>query len=997
MSRITLNKWMLVLTCIILSSFSLQAQDDILKVMSYNILNFPSSSGETRTTDFKDIVHHTNPDVILIQELKSSAGATDLVNAVNTNGITYYQRDPNFQSYLGLGNMLIYNADKITLLASTEIPSYPRGHTHYHAFLNDPDLACHQDTTFIELFSVHFKASSGSSNESTRADNANDLVDYIDLLPTTSNIIVGGDFNIYSPSETAYDILTLPANVMPLTDPMGGWVRNSSSYVDMYTQSTRSGTNTGGNGGATGGLDDRFDFQFIGDNIQSGAEGLTYMNNSYEVVGNDGNHFNLAIIEGSANTAVPANIAQALFNMSDHYPVLTQIEVDYPNTNLAVTGLNTTNIMTSTATANWNVVSSAISYNVQYRPVGSSTWTTTSAASNTTNLSGLAACTEYEFQVQVVCSGGNTSAFSNSSTFTTATQTPTGLAANNVTAAAADMNWNVSTSASSYNIQYRPVGASTWNTQSTTNTTYILAGLTPCTDYECQIQVVCGSGASSSFTAPITFSTSALIPNALSAINVTDNSADFSWSAVTNAASYNINYRVVGTSTWTNVNSTTAAYNVNGLAACTDYEFQVEAVCASGSTSGYSANTTFSTGITTPNALSSSNVTAAAAEITWTGSTGAANYNIQFRPLGTSTWTTTNTSNTTYILAGLAPCTDYEYAVQAECSSNSTSSFSTTDVFSTAPLVAVGLSASNTTGSSADLSWSATTNAASYDVQYRPVGTTTWTTINTSSAMYTLTGLNSCTNYEFQVSTVCGSGSSSIYSGITGFSTINCITVVSAQMKVILEGAYNGATMNNSLQQNNLIPLTQPYNIAPWNYTGNESVGSLSAIPANTVDWVLVELRNAANWDVLEDTKAGFLLSNGSVVNTDGTAISFANAVSGTDYYMVVRHRNHVDIMSSQTVNLPNTITYDFTTIGNVMAGSNQVKALGGGVYGLHAGDISADGIISVEDFNFYKLDLSQLNSYLDTDISLDGNVLTQDFNLYRSNASVIGIRTIRY
>lgn len=82
-------------------------------------------------------------------------------------------------------------------------------------------------------------------------------------------------------------------------------------------------------------------------------------------------------------------------------------------------GLNVTGITTSTATLNWSAATGALSYNVQYRMVGSGTWTSTTSATTSKAISSLAAGTQYEFQVQSACASGATSAFSASTNFTT--------------------------------------------------------------------------------------------------------------------------------------------------------------------------------------------------------------------------------------------------------------------------------------------------------------------------------------------------------------------------------------------------------------------------------------------------------------------------------------------------------------------------------------------------------------------------------------------------
>lgn len=81
-------------------------------------------------------------------------------------------------------------------------------------------------------------------------------------------------------------------------------------------------------------------------------------------------------------------------------------------------GLSTTSITTSGATLNWGAVTGATSYNVQYKLSSSGTWTSTTSATTSKAISGLAAGTSYDWQVQTVCASG-TSSYSSTVTFTT--------------------------------------------------------------------------------------------------------------------------------------------------------------------------------------------------------------------------------------------------------------------------------------------------------------------------------------------------------------------------------------------------------------------------------------------------------------------------------------------------------------------------------------------------------------------------------------------------
>ncbi|RDV16322.1 T9SS C-terminal target domain-containing protein [Pontibacter diazotrophicus] len=81
-------------------------------------------------------------------------------------------------------------------------------------------------------------------------------------------------------------------------------------------------------------------------------------------------------------------------------------------------GLATSNITASTATLSWAAVSGASSYSLRSRVVGTTTWSTSTVTGTSANATGLAAATQYEFQVSSTCASGS-SAYSASKTFTT--------------------------------------------------------------------------------------------------------------------------------------------------------------------------------------------------------------------------------------------------------------------------------------------------------------------------------------------------------------------------------------------------------------------------------------------------------------------------------------------------------------------------------------------------------------------------------------------------
>ncbi len=221
-------------------------------------------------------------------------------------------------------------------------------------------------------------------------------------------------------------------------------------------------------------------------------------------------------------------------------------------------------------------------------------------------------------------------------------------------------------------------------------------------------------------------------------------------------------------------------------------------------------------------------------------------------------------------------------------------------------------------------------------------------------------------------------------------------TVVKA--KVLLEGAYNSSSNNMSTNLNTagLLPSSQPFNALPWSYLSNQNVSNM---PANAVDWVLLEVRDATNFNNVVEQKAALLLSNGEIVDVDGitNGVNFYTLLANQNYHLVVRHRSHLAVMSANSVNLPNASVYDFTNANNVMSGTSQLVAVNTGIYALISGDFDSNGIINVFDYNFYQENISQTNAYEDADANLDGVISIDDFNRYQPNATRIGVFPIRY
>ena len=229
-------------------------------------------------------------------------------------------------------------------------------------------------------------------------------------------------------------------------------------------------------------------------------------------------------------------------------------------------------------------------------------------------------------------------------------------------------------------------------------------------------------------------------------------------------------------------------------------------------------------------------------------------------------------------------------------------------------------------------------------------------------------------------------------SGLTSFSTF---TATKGQMLVtltaFLEGPYDPGTntMTTSLNDGGWIPIThQPYNGSPWNYSPAQAVAS---IPANVVDWVLIELRQGTTADdaTYLTRKAAFIKKDGSFVNADGSSpLRFNNVAlsSGNSLYPLIRHRNHMAILSNSAAfqNPDGSYTFDFSpnpdkvyggAEGYVLIDSSPVR------WGMPGGDANADNNIWGNDYTEYWVPTFFYEEvYEPADFNLDGNVWGNDY-----------------
>jgi hypothetical protein len=211
------------------------------------------------------------------------------------------------------------------------------------------------------------------------------------------------------------------------------------------------------------------------------------------------------------------------------------------------------------------------------------------------------------------------------------------------------------------------------------------------------------------------------------------------------------------------------------------------------------------------------------------------------------------------------------------------------------------------------------------------------------------------------------------------------ITGINLNLLVYLEGPFSGSDMATTLNAEGYLPLSQPYNAEPWNYNGSESV---LAIPnPNVVDWVYIQLRDAASaGEALPSTtiasQAAFLLKDGSVVGIDGSSMLQFNISFSHQLFVIIWHRNHLGIMSANAVTQSSGIySYDFSTSAAKVHGGNAgYRNMPGGVWGMAAGDANHDGFLDLGDISIWAAFTGE-KGYHDADFNRNIQVNNPDKN----------------
>ncbi|MBK6540055.1 MAG: hypothetical protein IPG10_01975 [Flavobacteriales bacterium] len=171
------------------------------------------------------------------------------------------------------------------------------------------------------------------------------------------------------------------------------------------------------------------------------------------------------------------------------------------------------------------------------------------------------------------------------------------------------------------------------------------------------------------------------------------------------------------------------------------------------------------------------------------------------------------------------------------------------------------------------------------------------------------------------------------------------------QLRVILDGPFvaGDSLMRDDLRVAGLIPNTEPYTALGYTHTGGgggEVAWDSLLFPLGgnaAVDWVLLELRDPQNPATVVASKSAIVQRDGDVVDADGTNLSGFGPDPEGSYYLSVRHRNHLGVMTATPIDLSQRQLIDFAVFSTATYGVNARK-LNGGRSTLWSGDVNFNG-----------------------------------------------------
>jgi hypothetical protein len=600
-------------------------------------------------------------------------------------------------------------------------------------------------------------------------------------------------------------------------------------------------------------------------------------------------------------------------------------------------GVTVSSIAIDNATINWNSVVGAVTYTLEYKLNSSPTWIVASSTISNTNsylLSGLSTASLYDYRIKTNCIAGSSAYFQSQFSTITPAACNSNYEPNETRAAAAVIPANTTITATigtTSDLDYYKITTSV-TSDFTVNLTN-LAG-----DYDLAMQNSAGTQ-----------------------IGLSQNGGTTSESITLGAQPAGTYYFFVYG--YAGENSPTVCYNLT-------------------------VGITATSGCLAPSGLTSSAITTTTATVSWSAVASALTYNVEYKLNSSGTWivASSNNSTTTYNFTGLTAGLLYDYRIRSNCSAGN--SAYTQAQFTTSPVCIAVYEPNETLAAAALVSVNTNISAginSSTDLDYFKV-------VTTVPSNFSIVLSNLPLDYDLYVYSSGGTLLGSSANGSTLNETVNLTNLAAGTYVIKVLGF--GSVFNTTVCYNLFIGSTPIYplqitTLIEGYYLGSGTMRAV-ADPTNSPtisDTIEVQLANSTSPFAVAYTLKG-------TISTSGVGVFlFPIAVTNGNYYIVVKHRNSLQIWSASPVNLSGTsLSYNFTTGANKAFGNNQF-VFSDGKAALYSGDVNQDNVINSTDFNTVNSNVNQfLIGYLTSDLTGDRCVEASDYSLIENHSGGVTI-----
>lgn len=462
--------------------------------------------------------------------------------------------------------------------------------------------------------------------------------------------------------------------------------------------------------------------------------------------------------------------------------------------------LTTQNITKNSADLSWYNQAGAteweVIYKVGYFTPDDGTGTIVTSSTNSITLEGLLPASYYYYYVRSSCDANGYSNWSYYRSFTTqdACIRPNGLTTNLITTDAVSLVWdNNDNDVTEWEIEYKAGYFNPGYGEGTLITSSINAidieGLVQDTYYNVYVRGNCSTAGYSNW-ARLSFNTqvACYIPINLSALNITKNSADLSWSNQVGATEWEVIYKAdyftPDDGTGTLVTSSTNSITIEGLLPVTYYYYYVRSNCDTNGYSNWSYNGYFRTEdiCGQPNRFRADVITEDSVALLWDGNDDVTEWEIEYKSdyfnPGNGEGTLVTSSINSLNIEGLLQDTHYYAYVRGNCGTDGYSNWSylsfRTDIICSAPYRPY---VEEVTENIVTLNWYEQGNATEWEIIYKENYFTpddeTGTVLSSSTNSITIEDLLPTTSYYVYVRSNCGTDGYSNWSGYRSFTTLD--------------------------------------------------------------------------------------------------------------------------------------------------------------------------------------------------------------------------------